>query len=174
VSFRTRRPVLLSLATLAMLMLGAVPADGATAVVLVSRASPFANCTIQPLFGEANYLNAEVEPWLAVNPRNRANLIGVWQQDRWRFGGARGLVTGVSHDGGQTWRQATPHFSRCAGGTARNRGDYERASDPWVTISPNGAAHQISLSLDFVGDASQAILAVVPQTRATRGASQFR
>ena len=37
------------------------------------------------------YLNSEVEPWLDVNPTNVANLVGVWQQDRWSNGGARGL-----------------------------------------------------------------------------------
>src|SRR5207253_9592752 len=72
--------------------------------------------------------------------------------------GSRGLVTGVSHDAGQTWKQTFAHFSRCAGGTAANNGNYERASDPWVTISPNGVAHQISLSFDFVDDPNQAIL----------------
>ncbi len=38
-------------------------------------------------------------------------------------------------------------FSRCAGGTVANNGDYERATDPWVTFSPNGTAHQIALSV---------------------------
>ena len=34
--------------------------------------------------------NSEVEPYVAVNPVNAANLVGVWQQDRWSSGGARG------------------------------------------------------------------------------------
>jgi len=88
-------------------------------------------------------------------PRHRG---GSWQQDRWTFGGARGVMTGVWHDGGETWRRTFAHFTRCAGGTAANNGNYERASDPWVTISPNGIAHQIALSFDFVDDTHQAIL----------------
>ncbi|MEP7182676.1 MAG: sialidase family protein [Betaproteobacteria bacterium] len=92
------------------------------------------------------YVNAEVEPWVAVNPRNSGNLIGVWQQDRWSNGGARGLMTGVSVDGGKAWAPAMAAFSRCTGGTAANGGDYARASDPWVTFAPDGTAHQISLS----------------------------
>jgi hypothetical protein len=144
---------------LASVALGTPAAESASTLTLVSGPSPFANCVIQPLPGEQNYLNAEVEPWVAVNPRNPANIIGVWQQDRWRYGGARGLLTGVSHDGGRTWTRTFAHFSRCAGGSSRNNGDYERASDPWVTFSPNGVAHQIALSFNFVDHpGNQAVL----------------
>jgi hypothetical protein len=112
-----------------------------------SRATPFApDCNGAPQTGIL-YVNAEVEPYIAINPRNHFNLVGVWQQDRWSNGGAQGLVTGISFDGGFTWSRRTPPFSRCAGGSQQNGGDYERASDPWVTFSPNGVAHQISLSV---------------------------
>jgi BNR/Asp-box repeat len=94
------------------------------------------------------YAGAEVEPFAAANPRNPLNLIGVWQQDRWSNGGARGLATGYSFDGGITWKRVFPPFSTCAGGNAANNGDYERATDPWVTFSPNGVAHQMALSFD--------------------------
>src|ERR1700694_3403353 len=154
-SIRRRSAALLSVGMMAMLLLGAPTGNSASPLSRVSGPSPFANCAVQPLPGEPNYLNAEVEPWLAINPRNASNLIGVWQQDRWSAGGARGLVTGVSHDAGETWSRTFPHFSRCAGGTAANNGNYERASDPWVTFSPNGVAYQISLSFDFVDDAKQ-------------------
>jgi BNR repeat-like domain len=140
---------------LTFLSVGAVNAkDGLTRV---SRKSPFSDCSILPVPGEANYLNAEVEPWIAVNPTNRDHLIGVWQQDRWQLGGSRGLLTGVSRDGGQTWTRTFAHFSRCAGGNAANGGDFERASDPWVTFSPNGTAYQIALTFDAF-DANQAVL----------------
>jgi hypothetical protein len=155
---RQRRISFLSFGTLAALMLTALPADGAAPLTRVSRASPFATCAIEALPGELNYVNAEVEPWVAVNPRNPANVIGVWQQDRWQSGGARGLVTGVSRDGGESWSRTFAHFTRCAGGNARNSGNYERASDPWVTFSPNGVAHQISLSFNFIDDLNQAVL----------------
>jgi hypothetical protein len=127
--------------------------------IRVSAPSPFAACDIKLLPGEANYLNAEVEPRLAVNPRNPSNLVGVWQQDRFTSaGGSRGLVTGVSHNGGQTWERTFPHFSSCAGGNAQNHGNYERATDPWVTIAPNGVIHQIALSYDAVASAREAVL----------------
>jgi hypothetical protein len=92
------------------------------------------------------YVGAEVEPMLAVNPANPDNLVGVWQQDRWSNGSARGLVTGASLDGGRTWTLAAAAFSRCTGGNATNGGDYERASDPWVTFAPDGTAWQIALA----------------------------
>lgn len=92
------------------------------------------------------YSNAEVEPFAAANPLNPSNLVGVWQQDRWSNGSSQGIVTGVSVDGGGTWSRLTVPFSRCAGGTAANGGDYQRATDPWVTFAHNGVAHQIVLS----------------------------
>ncbi len=113
-----------------------------------SSVSPFAaGCDGTPANGTL-YVNAEVEPYVAVNPRNAANLVGVWQQDRWSTGGARGLLTGVSIDGGRTWVQRMAAFSRCAGGNAANGGDYARASDPWVTIAPDGTAYQIAIAFN--------------------------
>jgi hypothetical protein len=97
--------------------------------------------------------NAEVEPMIAVNPANPANLVGVWQEDRWSDGGAHGLMTGYSFDGGRTWARTTAALSRCAGGNAANGGDYERATDPWVTFAPDGTAYQISVS--FSGQENQ-------------------
>lgn len=118
-------------------------------LVLASGPSPFANCTVGATGapGETLYVNSEVEPWVAVNPTNANNILAVYQQDRWSNGGAHGLVTAVSHNGGMTWSRTWPHFSFCAGGTAANGGDFDRASDPWVTFAPNGDAYQISLSV---------------------------
>jgi hypothetical protein len=94
------------------------------------------------------YPNSEVEPFVAVNPRYPLNLIGVWQQDRWSNGGSQGLGSAYSFNGGVTWQRVFVPFSRCAGGNAGNNGDYERASDPWVSFSPNGVAHQMALSIN--------------------------
>src|SRR6266550_8882323 len=127
----------------------------------VSGASPFApGCDGIPAFGIL-YINAEVEPMVAVNPRNTNNLVGVWQQDRWSTGGARGLLTGVSQDGGRTWIKRMAAFSHCTGGNAANGGDYVRASDPWVTFAPDGTVYQSSLSFNgevLAAGSSSAIL----------------
>jgi hypothetical protein len=117
--------------------------------VQVSGASPFdANCGLAGQTG-TNYPNSEVEPYVDVNPNDGANLIGAWQQDRWSDGGSRGNVVGASLDNGESWQVVSQtKNSQCTGGTTANGGDYQRASDPWVTISPNGNAYLMSLSID--------------------------
>jgi hypothetical protein len=116
-------------------------------LVLVSGPSPFAACTVGGTSTSTNYPNAEVEPFVAVNPANPKNIVAVFQQDRWSDGGAHGLLTAFSLDGGLTWGSTFAHFSTCAGGTAANGGDFDRSSDPWVTFAPDGSAYQISLSV---------------------------
>jgi len=106
----------------------------------VSAASPFAaNCDGVPAAGTL-YTNAEVEPSLAINPTNPQNIVAAWQQDRWSSGGARGIVAAASMDGGKTWTQQPIAFSRCGGG------EYERASDAWLSAAPNGTLHQIAIA----------------------------
>lgn len=125
----------------------------------VSPASPFLqNCEGASQTGTA-YSHAEVEPSVSVNPSNPDNLIGAWQQDRWSNGAARGLSSGVSLDGGKTWTQSLIPFSRCSGGTRFNGGNYERATDPWVTFSPNGTAYVMALALNRTANSQNAMLA---------------
>ena len=96
-----------------------------------------------------NTFNSEVEPYVTVDPSDPLHLVGAWQQDRWNDGGARGLVTATSFDGGQNWSlNADTKSSICTGGTAANGGDFERASDPWTAISPDGTTYLMSLSVD--------------------------
>ena len=119
-------------------------------LVQVSGASPIAACDGDDgNIGGTNVVNSEVEPFLAVDPSNANVLIGAWQQDRWSNGGSEGTVTATSTNGGTSWSvNANTKSTKCTGGTAANGGNYERASDPWVTISPNGTAYLMSLSVD--------------------------
>lgn len=89
------------------------------------------------------YLSSEVEPSLAVDPRNPLHLVAVWQQDRWSNGGSRGIVAGASFDGGQTWAMAP-----IPGTTVNSGGTELRASDPWVTIGPDGGVYVDYLTIN--------------------------
>ena len=95
-------------------------------------------------------MNSEVEPHVAANPANPNHLVAAWQQDRWSNGAARGNRSAVSFDGGRTWSPSSATFSRCTGGTPANGGDYERASDPWVAIGPDGTAYQAAIAVSGV------------------------
>src|SRR5579859_1985041 len=67
--------------------------------------------------GSVNFPDSEVEPYVATDPTNASHLIGAFQQDRWNDGGANGLTTVYSTNGGRSWTLATrqPLFSTCAG-----------------------------------------------------------
>ena len=121
-------------------------------LVQVSGASPIPAACIgdtDPPATSVNFYNSEVEPYVVVDPSDPMHLVGAWQQDRWNDGGARGDVTAASFDGGQTWTlNALTKSSTCTGGSAANGGNYERASDPWVSIAPDGTTYLMSLSVD--------------------------
>ncbi|HEX5756603.1 MAG TPA: sialidase family protein [Arenimonas sp.] len=128
----------------------------------VSAASPFAaGCEGETQTGSA-FVNAEVEPHLSISPLDGNHLVGLWQQDRWSNGAARGLVSAVSRDGGLSWTRQAMAFSRCGGGNAGNGGDYLRATDPWLSFGPDGVLHAMSLSISgssFQAGSKNAMLA---------------
>ena len=101
-------------------------------------------CNRAPQLGRV-YRNSETEPYLAVNPTNPDNMIAGWHQDRWSNGGAQGNLTAYSLDGGTSWIPISIPFSRCAGGMPGSTGDFERASDPWISFGPDGAAYYMAL-----------------------------
>ena len=123
----------------------AAAASHAASPARISGTSPFATCTADVPTAQAGtlYPDSEIEPWIDVNPVNTRNVIAGWQQDRWSNGGARGLVSGVSIDGGATWATIVPpKITKCSGGI------YDRASDPWVTFGPTGKAFFLSLAFN--------------------------
>ena len=94
------------------------------------------------------YRNSETEPHLAANPTDPANLIAVWHQDRWSNGSAQGIGGAYTLDGGATWTALEVPFTRCSGGSPGTTGDYQRASDPWLTFGPDGTVHLMALVSD--------------------------
>ena len=112
--------------------------------VRVTQATPFAAGCLPLPAGAVAYTDAEVEPHLAIDPANANHLVAAWQQDRLSDGGARGLATSVSVDGGATWSRPQPApFTQCAGGA------FARASDPWVAITPTSV---MQIGIAFTGD----------------------
>ena len=123
----------------------AVPASAgplsASAPLDITAGDPYAGCP--PIGAGVNYPDAEVEPFVAVNPVNPANIVAVYQQDRYSNGGSKGTVSSASFNGGLTWLQRpVPADTVCTGGK------YDRASDPWITFGPDGVAHSMSLVTD--------------------------
>jgi hypothetical protein len=155
---------LLAMVTFALGPAGAGPLS-TTGLTQVSGTSLFNACVADNVAGQTGtvFPNSEVEPWIDVNPQDAQNIVGIWQQDRWSNGGARGLVAGVSFDGGDNWAQVIiPRISDCSGGI------YDRSTDPWVSFSPDGTLHQLALSFNDVappfvegpgGDFDHALLA---------------
>jgi hypothetical protein len=98
-------------------------------------------------------VNSEVEPQIAVDPRPgmSGHAVAIWQQDRYsKIGGARALVVSVTNDAnnsaGAHWTkpQAIPGFDSTEPAGAA----FQRYTDPWVSIAPNGDVYATALALD--------------------------
>jgi hypothetical protein len=139
------------------------PVYSSVTLVQVSKASTFTpGCDGVAPTGTL-YTDTAAEPSVVVNPANPMNVIAAWQQNRWSDGGSQGLNLAASFDGGMTWTLANAAFSRCTGGGSGNAGDYARASDVWLTASPDGTVYALSLSftgaLQSPGSASAMLVA---------------
>ncbi len=140
---------------------------GATCAALVAQ---------QVAQGSRNFPDAEVEPHVAVDPTNPQHLVGSVQQDRWNDGGSNGLTNVVSRDGGATWQLAAgqPRFSICAGATSGSPGFFNRATDPWVSVSADGqVAYSISDSFNANGPAFGGASSIVI-SRSTDGGDHWQ
>jgi hypothetical protein len=133
---------LVALAALACAPAAAASTYTPTGQVETSAVNVYAGCP--PDASGINFPNSEVEPYVDVNPTNQNNFIAVYQQDRYSNGGSKSSAAGVTTNAGATWQNVViPQNTRCSDG-----GRYQRASDPWVTFSPNGVAHTMSLVTD--------------------------
>jgi hypothetical protein len=124
-------------------------APGLAQPVQISGADPFATCTADHVADQpgTNYPDTEIEPWIDAAPADPLHLIAGWQQDRWSNGGARGLVSAISTDGGAHW--SAPSNGIVLGTTLCSGGLYQRASDPWVSFDiPGGFAYFFTLATD--------------------------
>jgi BNR repeat-like domain len=126
--------------------------------------------------GSTNFPDAEVEPYVAVDPTNPQHLIGSVQQDRWNDGGANGLTNVVSTNGGASWSLAVgqPQFTICSGAPSGSSGFFHRATDPWVSFSADGAvAYSISDSFNANGPAFGGASSIII-SRSTDGGNHWQ
>ena len=149
-----RRDLRCTSVTVGALALGLLSAADASAqsldpLVRITGPSPLAGCTADNVksqeqqFGSILFRNTAIEPGAAIDPTDPDRILVYHQQDRWSDGGARGLVGGLSSDGGATWTVTTPSgVTNCTGGR------FVRASDPWVTFTPDGTAFSFSLTVN--------------------------
>jgi hypothetical protein len=120
--------------------------------VLVSGPSPVAACasSIADQPGR-NFLNAEVEPQIAVHGNN---IITMFHQDRWSNGGGNAIGVSVSSNGGASWTETAMPWDECASGTPAGTPSslkaYRRASDPWVSFGPDGIAYASALAFNIL------------------------
>jgi hypothetical protein len=157
----------------AAIVLGVVLAGlgGATAqaapATFVHGLSPYPDpggCQGAPQSGTL-FVNSEVEPWVGDNHHQGESdsLIGAWQQDRFSSGGSNGLLVAYSHNGGLSWvvppLSDQPKITNCQDpGHSGTNSDWERATDPWTDISPNGDMWFLSLSFNDTRNLRNAIL----------------
>lgn len=118
---------------------GRITSPSSILLTHVSASSPYTGCKVRgPGHG---YVNAEVQPQVAVDPRTarhpRPTLLAVWAQDPWSNGGARGLVTALSVDGRQSWRERDVPFGACA----ERPSGVARVSSPSLSIGPDGISY---------------------------------
>jgi hypothetical protein len=153
---RLCRGSLVAFSVIALSAFAAAPAAGAASVagspftlgaeVKVSGPSSLTGCTFGASadFSTA-YDNTEVEPQVAVNPTNPAEITGASQQDRWPDGGARGLTSWVSKNGAASWAKLPDvPWSACQGGPTR----FGRVTDPWLSYDKAGNLYFIGQPID--------------------------
>ena len=100
--------------------------------------------------GNATNPWSQAEPDIDVNPFNDKNLVAVYQESRFRDGGARALNYSTSMDGGLTWVEGSlPQLTQELGGP------WERASDPWVAFGPDNRVYYVTLDFNETNPANQ-------------------
>ncbi len=87
--------------------------------------------------------NGEVEPSVAVNPANPNNIATVWFAQSADIG-SEAIVSGVSFDGGKTWRNMViPGLTIYSGGTR-----YDGCVNAALTFAPNGDLYTVCIRWD--------------------------
>jgi hypothetical protein len=108
------------------------------ALVRVSGASPVAGCHAA---ADSLLPPGSTEPVIAVNPRNSANVVALWQQDHFHA-----IVAGVSFNRGRSWRPVN-----IAGMTSCTGGRLHYADDPSIGFGSDGTVYASAHTYDLAG-----------------------
>ena len=118
-------------------VLALAPAAAASSGVTVSPLQRITGATALPSSCSppgTPFHDVEVEPSLAVDPRDGRRLVAAWID-------GPSNVTASSRDAGRRWQtRLVPGISRCTGGV------YQQASDPWLSIGPEGTTYLASVA----------------------------
>lgn len=156
--------VLLSVVALAAIMvlgIGQSAFADVDEIVQISDFSPYppgVDCNETPQTGTV-WRNSETEPYMEVDFGRPNQMVAIVHQDRWSNGSAQSTATFYSDDGGLTWDLGFTPITRCSGGLQTGPESFDRASDPWLTVTPGKVAkdsdkhsgaifHQMSLMTD--------------------------
>ena len=157
-------------------------AAAADPLVQISGLSPFPSgveCNETPQTGTV-WRNSESEPYMDVNFGRPDQMVSIVHQDRWSNGSAQSTATFYSEDGGLTWELAFTPITRCSGGLLDGPESFDRASDPWLTVTPgkigkrkdkeDGAIfHQMNLMTDRLPPFTGELRSAYSMLRSTDG-----
>lgn len=107
-------------------------------IVPISDLSPYepgVDCNMTPQTGTL-WRNSESEPYMDVDFGWGSRMAAIVQQDRWSNGSAQSNATFYSDDGGFTWNLSFTPITRCSGGLQTGPESFDRASDPWLAVTP--------------------------------------
>ncbi len=153
-------------------------AQAETDIVPISGLSPYppgVDCNLTPQTGTV-WRNSETEPYMDVDFARPNEMAAIVHQDRWSNGSAQSTATFYSDDGGETWNLADTPITRCSGGLQAGPESFDRASDPWLTVTPaehgkkDGAVfHQMSLMTDRLPPFTGELRSAYSMLRSTDG-----
>jgi hypothetical protein len=107
-------------------------------IVPISGFSPYppeADCNMTPQTGTL-WSNSESEPYMDVDFGWPSRMAAIVHQDRWSNGSAQSNATFYSDDGGLTWILSFTPITRCSWGLQTGPESFDRASDPWLAVTP--------------------------------------
>ena len=140
--------------TLSLLDIGQSAFAAGDPVVPISGLSPYppgVDCNVTPQTGTV-WRNSETEPYMDVDFGRPDRMAAIVHQDRWSNGSAQSTATFYSDDGGMTWNLSSTPITRCSGGLQVGPESFDRASDPWLAVTPGDVGEYDDDDSDGDGD----------------------